>query len=196
MAVSNTECLGASGMRSLAWQLEAADVDLVVAPGVVDVAGPRLQIHPVAGLPLLHVDRPQYRGAVKIGKLALDGFGATIAMFVVWPLMLLVALLIKLDSRGPVLYKAERIGLNGDPFPMPKFRSMEADADKSRQRLVHCNQAAGPCSSCTMILRVHGSVGGFVVGAWMSSRLINVIRGEMSLVGPRPPLPGGSDIQR
>ena len=117
VAVSNTECLGASGMRSLAWQLEAADVDLVVAPGVVDVAGPRLQIHPVAGLPLLHVDRPQYRGAVKIGKLALDGFGATIAMFVVWPLMLLVALLIKLDSRGPVLYKAERIGLQRRPVP-------------------------------------------------------------------------------
>lgn len=189
VAVSNTECLGASGMRSLAWQLEAADVDLVVAPGVVDVAGPRLQIHPVAGLPLLHVDRPQYRGAVKIGKLALDGFGATIAMFVVWPLMLLVALLIKLDSRGPVLYKAERIGLNGDPFPMLKFRSMEVDADKSRQRLVHRNQAAGP------LFKLHDDPRVTRVGRWLRRwsvdelpQLINVIRGEMSLVGPRPPL--------
>ena len=65
VAVSNTEYLGTGGMRALAWQLEEVDADLVVAPGVVDVAGPRLQIHPVAGLPLLHVDRPQYRGAVK-----------------------------------------------------------------------------------------------------------------------------------
>jgi len=72
VAVSNTEYLGTGGMRALAWQLEAVDVDLVVAPAVVDVAGPRLQIQPVAGLPLLHVDRPQYRGAVKSGKLALD----------------------------------------------------------------------------------------------------------------------------
>ena len=72
VAVSNTEYLGTGGMRALAWQLEAVDADLVVAPGVVDVAGPRLQIRPVAGLPLLHVDRPQYRGAVKLRKLALD----------------------------------------------------------------------------------------------------------------------------
>ena len=65
VAVSNTEYLGTGGMRALAWQLEAVDADLVVAPGVVDVAGPRLQIQPVAGLPMLHVDRPQYGGAVK-----------------------------------------------------------------------------------------------------------------------------------
>jgi exopolysaccharide biosynthesis polyprenyl glycosylphosphotransferase len=189
VAVTNSEHLGASEMRSLAWQLEAVDVDLVVAPGVVDVAGPRLQIHPVAGLPLLHVDRPRYRGAVKIGKLALDGMGATIGLFLLWPLLLLIALLIKLDSRGPVLYKAERIGLNGDPFPMLKFRSMETDADKRREGLVHLNEGAGP------LFKVRNDPRITRIGRWLRRwsidelpQLINVIRGEMSLVGPRPPL--------
>jgi len=189
VAVSNTEYLGAGGMRALAWQLEAVDVDLVVAPAVVDVAGPRLQIHPVAGLPLLHVDRPQYRGAVKFGKLALDSFGATLAVFLLSPLLLLVALLIKLDSRGPVLYKAERIGLNGEPFAMLKFRSMAVDADQRRADLIHSNQGAGP------LFKMHRDPRVTRVGRWIRRfsidelpQLINVIRGDMSIVGPRPPL--------
>jgi exopolysaccharide biosynthesis polyprenyl glycosylphosphotransferase len=189
VAVSNTDYLGTDGMRALAWQLEAVDVDLVVAPSVVDVAGPRLQIHPVAGLPLLHVDRPQYRGAVKVGKLALDGFGATLALFFLSPIMLIVALLIKLDSPGPVLYKAERIGRNGEPFSMLKFRSMVVGAERRRRALVDRNQASGPLFKMRDDPRVTR------VGRWIRRlsidelpQLINVIRGEMSLVGPRPPL--------
>jgi exopolysaccharide biosynthesis polyprenyl glycosylphosphotransferase len=189
VAVSNTDYLGTDGMRALAWQLEAVDVDLVVAPSVVDVAGPRLQIHPVAGLPLLHVDRPQYRGAVKVGKLALDGFGATLALFFLSPIMLIVASLIKLDSPGPVLYKAERIGRNGEPFSMLKFRSMVVGAERRRRALVDRNQASGPLFKMRDDPRVTR------VGRWIRRlsidelpQLINVIRGEMSLVGPRPPL--------
>jgi len=189
VAVSNTEYLGTGGMRALAWQLEAVDVDLVVAPAVVDVAGPRLQIQPVAGLPLLHVDRPQYRGAVKSGKLALDVIGATITVLLLSPLLLFVAVLIKLDSRGPVLYKAERIGLNGEPFAMLKFRSMVVDADQYRAALMGTNQGSGPLFKMRRDPRVTR------VGRWIRRfsidefpQLINVIRGEMSLVGPRPPL--------
>jgi exopolysaccharide biosynthesis polyprenyl glycosylphosphotransferase len=189
VAVSNTDYLGPEGMRALAWQLEAVDVGLVVAPSVVDVAGPRLQIHPVAGLPLLHVDRPQYRGAVKVGKLALDGFVATIAFFCLSPLLLVVALLIKWDSRGPILYKAERIGRNGEPFNMLKFRSMVVDAERHRLALVARNQASGP------LFKIHADPRVTRVGRWIRRlsvdelpQLINVIRGEMSIVGPRPPL--------
>lgn len=80
VAVSNTEFFGNEGMRALAWQLEATGTDLVVAPGVVDVAGPRLQVRPVAGLPLLHVDKPQYRGAGKFSKHAVDALGAVLAI--------------------------------------------------------------------------------------------------------------------
>jgi exopolysaccharide biosynthesis polyprenyl glycosylphosphotransferase len=189
VAVSNTEYLGTDGMHALAWQLEAVDADLVVAPGVIDVAGPRLQIHPVAGLPLLHVDRPQYRGAVKVWKLALDLIWAGLGLLVLWPLFIVVAVLIKLDSRGPVFYRAERIGLNGRPFAMLKFRSMVVDAEKRRIGLVRRNEGAGPLFKLRNDPRVTR------VGRWLRRlsldelpQLINVIRGQMSIVGPRPPL--------
>jgi exopolysaccharide biosynthesis polyprenyl glycosylphosphotransferase len=190
VAVSNTEYLGTGGMRALAWQLEAVDVDLVVAPGVIDVAGPRLQIHPVAGLPLLHVDRPQYRGAVKSRKLALDLIGAILGLLLLWPLFLVVAILIKLDSRGPVFYRAERIGLNGEPFTMLKFRTMVVDAEQGRIALFARNEGAGPLFKMRHDPRVTK------VGRWLrrlsideAPQLINVLLGQMSLVGPRPPLP-------
>ena len=189
VAVSNTEYLGTGGMRALAWQLEAVDADLVVAPGVIDVAGPRLQIHPVAGLPLLHVDRPQYRGAVKSRKLALDLIGAGIWLLLLWPLFLIVAILIKLDSRGPVFYRAERIGLNGEPFAMLKFRTMVVDAEQHRIALLGRNEGAGPLFKIRHDPRVTR------VGRWLrrlsvdeAPQLINVLLGQMSLVGPRPPL--------
>jgi exopolysaccharide biosynthesis polyprenyl glycosylphosphotransferase len=189
VAVSNTEYLGTDGMRGLAWQLEAVDADLVVAPGVIDVAGPRLQIHPVAGLPLLHVDRPQYRGAVKVRKLALDLISAGLGLLVLWPVFIVVAVLIKLDSRGPVFYRAERIGLNGKPFAMLKFRSMVVDAEKRRLALVGRNEGAGPLFKLRHDPRVTR------VGRWLRRlsidelpQLINVLLGQMSIVGPRPPL--------
>jgi len=189
VAVSNTESLGVEGMRSLAWQLEAVDVDLVVSSGVVDVAGPRLQIRPVAGLPLLHVDKPQYRGASKGGKVLVDAVGAGLGLVLLSPLLLLVSLAIKLDSRGPVFYRAERIGLNGEPFAMLKFRSMVVNADRRRSQLGGRNEAAGPLFKMRDDPRVT------FVGRWIRRlsidelpQLINVLRGQMSVVGPRPPL--------
>jgi exopolysaccharide biosynthesis polyprenyl glycosylphosphotransferase len=189
VAVSNTEYLGADGIRALAWQLEAVDADLVVAPGVIDVAGPRLQIHPVAGLPLLHLDRPQYRGAVKVHKQALDLVAAGLGLLMLWPLFIVVAILIKLDSHGPIFYRAERIGLNGKPFSMLKFRSMVFDADQRRITLVGRNDAAGP------LFKMRNDPRNTRIGRWLRRlsidelpQLINVIRGEMSFVGPRPPL--------
>jgi exopolysaccharide biosynthesis polyprenyl glycosylphosphotransferase len=189
VAVSNTEYLGTDGMRALAWQLEAVDADLVVAPGVIDVAGPRLQIHPVAGLPLLHVDRPQYRGAVKVRKLALDLIGAGLGLLVLWPIFIVVAVLIKLDSRGPVFYRAERIGLNGKPFAMLKFRSMVVDAEKRRLALVGRDEGAGPLFKLRHDPRVT-RVGRRLRRLSIDElpQLINVLLGQMSIVGPRPPL--------
>ena len=189
VAVSNTEYLGTGGMRALAWQLEEVDIDLVVAPGVIDVAGPRLQIHPVAGLPLLHVDKPQYRGAVKFRKLALDLIGATISLLLLWPLLLVIAILIKVDSRGPVFYRAERIGLNGKPFAMLKFRTMVVDADERRIALLDRNEGAGPLFKMRHDPRVT-KVGRCLrrLSIDEAPQLINVLLGQMSLVGPRPPL--------
>jgi exopolysaccharide biosynthesis polyprenyl glycosylphosphotransferase len=189
VAVSNTEYLGTGGMRALAWRLEEVDADLVVAPGVIDVAGPRLQIHPVAGLPLLHVDKPQYRGAVKSRKLALDLMGATMSLLLLSPLFLVVAILIKLDSRGPVFYRAERIGLNGKPFTMLKFRTMVIDAEQHRIALLDRNEGAGPLFKLRHDPRVT-KVGRCLrrLSIDETPQLINVLLGHMSLVGPRPPL--------
>jgi exopolysaccharide biosynthesis polyprenyl glycosylphosphotransferase len=190
VAVSNTEYLGTDGMRTLAWQLEAVDVDLVVAPAVVDVASPRLQIHPVGGLPLLHVGRPQYRGAGKIGKLSLDFLGSIVGLLVLWPLFLIMTVLIKLDSPGPVFYRAERVGRNGKSFAMLKFRSMIVGAQNLRSPLIVHNEGSGPLFKMRNDPRVTR------VGRWMRRlsidelpQLINVLAGQMSLVGPRPPLP-------
>jgi exopolysaccharide biosynthesis polyprenyl glycosylphosphotransferase len=189
VAVSNTEYLGAGGMRALAWQLEEVDAELVVAPGVIDVAGPRLQIHPVAGLPLLHVDKPQYRDAAKSRKLALDLICAAIWLLLLSPLFLVVAVLIKLDSRGPVFYRAERIGFNGKPFTMLKFRTMVVDAEQHQIALLSRNEGAGPLFKMRNDPRITE------VGRWLrrlsideAPQLINVLLGDMSLVGPRPPL--------
>jgi exopolysaccharide biosynthesis polyprenyl glycosylphosphotransferase len=189
VAASNTEYLGADGIRALAWELEPADVDLVMSPGVLDVAGPRLQIHPVAGLPLLHVDKPQYSGATKVHKLALDVMGALVGLLVLWPLFVVVAAMIKLDSHDPVFYRAERIGLKGKPFAVLKFRSMVVDAEKRRIGLVGRNEGAGPLFKLRNDPRVTR------VGRWLRRlsidelpQLINVLLGQMSIVGPRPPL--------
>jgi exopolysaccharide biosynthesis polyprenyl glycosylphosphotransferase len=189
VAVSNTESLGADGMRALAWQLEAVDVDLVVSSGVVDVAGPRLQIRPVAGLPLLHVDKPQYRGASKVGKILIDLTGAAAVLLLLSPLFVLVSVLIKVSSRGPVFYRAERIGLKGQPFNMLKFRSMAVGAEGRRLELVKSNEAAGPLFKMRNDPRVTR------VGRWIRRlsidelpQLFNVLCGHMSVVGPRPPL--------
>jgi exopolysaccharide biosynthesis polyprenyl glycosylphosphotransferase len=140
-------------------------------------------------LPLLHVDRPQYRGAVKSRKLALDLIGAGIWLLLLWPLFLIVAILIKLDSRGPVFYRAERIGLNGKPFAMIKFRTMVVEAEQHRITLLDRDEGAGPLFKIRHDPRVTR------VGRWLrrlsideAPQLINVLLGQMSLVGPRPPL--------
>jgi exopolysaccharide biosynthesis polyprenyl glycosylphosphotransferase len=189
VAVSNTEFLGVSGMRTLAWQLESIDVDMVVSSGVMDVAGPRLHVHPVAGLPLLYVDKPQYRGASRVGKLLVDLVIAGVALVALAPLLVCVALAVKLTSKGPVFYRAERIGLNGRPFAMLKFRSMVVDADSRRHELVRSNEAAGP------LFKIRADPRVTPVGRWIRRlsidelpQLVNVLRGQMSVVGPRPPL--------
>jgi len=189
VAVSNTDVLGTEGMRALAWRLEATDTDLVVSPGVVDVAGPRLQVRPVAGLPLLHVEKPQYRGASTFGKLAVDVLGSGAALLVLAPFMLLVAALVRLTSPGPALYRSERIGLNEKPFAMLKFRSMTADADQRRLGLVGRNEGAGPLFKLRQDPRVTPL--GRVLRRFSIDelpQLFNVLRGHMSIVGPRPPL--------
>ncbi|WP_203011038.1 sugar transferase [Rhodococcus ruber] len=189
VVVTATETLGHEGIRDLVWELEPYEADLVVATGVVDVAGPRMEMRPVAGLPLIHVEKPSYHGAKRSGKRAFDLAFSLTALLLLAPVFALVALAIKLDSKGPVFYRSERIGLDGEPFGMIKFRSMVTDADKQVTALLDRNEGAGLLFKMRDDPRIT-RVGKFIRRYSVDElpQFINVVRREMSVVGPRPPL--------
>ena len=190
VALTTTDHLGPDGMRELSWDLHKLGVDLIVTPGVVDVAGPRLTIRPVAGLPLIHVEKPQYSGTKKVQKLAFDYFVSISVLLCALPMMICAAIAIKLTSRGPVFYRSERIGLDGDPFPMIKFRTMVDGADTQVNSLGHINESVGG-----VLFKIKDDPRVTPVGKLLRKysidelpQFINVLRREMSVVGPRPPL--------
>ncbi|WP_081286470.1 sugar transferase [Mycobacterium asiaticum] len=189
VAVTRTEHFGVHGIRELMWQLETLDVDLVVSPGVMDVAGARLTMRPIAGFPLLHVDKPQYEGTQRIQKRAFDFCFAMFALVVTAPLLLAAAAAIRMTSKGPIFYRAERIGLDGQPFTMLKFRTMVENADQQIESLLPLNQGAG------MLFKIHRDPRVTPVGRILRRysidelpQFINVLKRDMSVVGPRPPL--------
>ncbi|MFF0817859.1 sugar transferase [Rhodococcus sp. NPDC003318] len=189
VVVTATETLGHEGIRDLVWELEPYEADLVVATGVVDVAGPRMEMRPVAGLPLIHVEKPSYHGAKRSGKRIFDLAFSLLAILILAPVFAAVALAIKVDSRGPVFYRSERIGLDGKPFGMLKFRSMVTDADKQVTTLMDRNEGAGLLFKMREDPRVT-RVGKFIRRFSIDElpQFINVVCREMSVVGPRPPL--------
>jgi exopolysaccharide biosynthesis polyprenyl glycosylphosphotransferase len=190
VALTSAAELGPEGIRDLSWQLEKLGVDLVVSPGIVDVAGPRLTVRPVADLPLIHVDKPQYEGAKRFQKRAFDVCFSLLALLAASPIMIASAVAIKVTSRGPVFYCAERIGLDGAPFRMIKFRSMVVDADRRRAEVSHLNDSVGG-----VLFKIREDPRVTRVGRLLRRysidelpQFINVLRGDMSVVGPRPPL--------
>lgn len=190
VAVTGTEYFGAQGLRQLTWQLEALNVDLVITPGVMDVAGARLTLRPIAGFPLVHVERPQYHGAKRFQKRMFDFCFALAALIGMSPVLLVTAIAIKLNSRGPIFYSAERIGLNGKPFTMLKFRSMVHDAESQLPALRVQNEFEGG-----VLFKIRNdprvtSVGRIIRRFSIDElpQFINVLKQDMSVVGPRPPL--------
>jgi exopolysaccharide biosynthesis polyprenyl glycosylphosphotransferase len=176
-------------IRDFSWQLEKINVDLLVSPGMVDVAGPRLTVCQVGGQPLLHVDKPQYDGAKRFQKRAFDVCFATLVLLAASPLLLAAAVAVKLTSRGPVFYRQERIGLDGEPFRMIKFRSMVVDADKLLDDVASLNQGGG------LLFKIRNDPRVTPVGRLLRRysidevpQFFNVLRKDMSVVGPRPPL--------
>lgn len=190
VAVTATERLDGRGIRDLSWELERLDIDLLVSPGVVDIAGPRLQMRPVAGLPLIHVEKPQYNGAKRFQKRLFDLlFSSTVLLFGL-PVLLAVGLAVKFTSRGPVFYRQERIGLDGKPFQMIKFRTMVDGADKMVDKLAAQNESDGG-----VLFKIRQDPRVTPVGRILRKysidelpQFINVLKRDMSVVGPRPPL--------
>ena len=143
VALAATDHLSPEQIRELAWDLEELGVDLMIRPGLVDVAGPRLQTRPVDSMPMLHIEPPQYDRAKSVHKRAFDIAFSTLAMLAVLPVLIGTAIAVKVTSRGPILYRSERMGLNGEPFRMIKFRSMSTDADRHLPALMAQNEGSG-----------------------------------------------------
>jgi exopolysaccharide biosynthesis polyprenyl glycosylphosphotransferase len=189
VALTATEHLGPDGIRELSWDLHKLDVDLVVSPGVVDVAGPRLTIQPVSGLPLIHVEKPQYRGAQRLQKRAFDLLLSLVVLTGALPVMMLAAIAIKMTSKGPIFYRSERIGIDGEPFELIKFRTMVDGADGRLDDLRASNDSDG------VLFKMHDDPRVTKVGRLLRRysidelpQFFNVLRHDMSVVGPRPPL--------
>lgn len=190
VAVTATEHLGPVGLRQLLWALEPLDVDLVVAPGVVDVAGSRLMLRPSADLPLIDVVKPQYSGAAKCTKTAFDFAFALAALVAAAPLLFAIAIAVKCTSGGPVFHRSERIGLDGKSFDMIKFRSMVVEAEAHLAALVDQNDSDGgvlfKMRDDPRVTRVGKVIRRFSLDEL--PQFVNVLKGDMSVVGPRPPL--------
>jgi exopolysaccharide biosynthesis polyprenyl glycosylphosphotransferase len=182
--------LDGHALRRLAWQLERDDIDLIVASSLIDVAGDRTTIRPVDGLPMLHVDHPRLTGGPRIVKEIFDRIGAVALLVALSPLIGLIALLIKRNSPGPVLFRQVRVGRNGREFVIYKFRTMYLDAEARLADLRHLNEHDG------VLFKMRNDPRVTPIGRWLRRvsldelpQLFNVVLGHMSLVGPRPPLP-------
>ena len=190
-------------LRRLAWSLEPTGADLVVAPGLIEVAGPRLTIRPASGLPLLHVERPRLSGASRVIKGLVDRGGALAALLLLLPVFIFVALTVRVTDRGPAFFRQTRVGINGRRFTVYKFRTMVVDAEQRRPGLlasnVHGDGVLFKMHADPRVTRV-----GSILRRWSLDelpQLMNVVLGHMSLVGPRPPLPEevaqyGDDVWR
>jgi exopolysaccharide biosynthesis polyprenyl glycosylphosphotransferase len=190
IAVTSASETAAQYLRQLSWQLEGTGIELLVAPGLIEVAGPRLHIRPFEGLPLLSVEQPSFEGWRRVVKGGVDRAVAGFALLLLAPVMAILALAVRCTSPGPVLYRQERIGVNGRSFTMLKFRSMVADADRQLDTLSQDNISDG------LLFKIRADPRITPVGRWLRRlsldelpQLFNILGGSMSLVGPRPPLP-------
>ncbi|WP_128433480.1 sugar transferase [Streptomyces cyaneus] len=177
-------------LRRLSWALHDRGRRLMVLPGIVEVARRRVRIASAAGLTLLDVSPPTRRGLPTLLKAATDRAGSLVLLMVLAPLFALLALAVRLSSPGPVIYRQVRVGRDGTPFPMWKFRTMVVDADRMKGDLAAANEHDGHMFKLRRDPRVT-SAGRFLRRYSLDElpQLANVLLGHMSLVGPRPPLP-------
>jgi len=182
--------LNGTRLRELAWELEDWGTQVYVAPALLDVAGPRTTIRPIAGLPLLHLDHPELSGGRQILKAIFDRAMAATALILLAPVFAAIALIIRAGDGGPAFFKQIRVGQNGQVFRVWKFRTMVVDAEKQKDLLNAHNEGNG------VLFKVRRDPRITKAGAWLRRysldelpQLFNVLLGDMSLVGPRPALP-------
>jgi exopolysaccharide biosynthesis polyprenyl glycosylphosphotransferase len=186
--VAGSELAG-EALRRLSWALGRAEVDLVVAPGLVEVLGPRVQLRPTAGLSLIEVETSSPRRR-RIAKAALDRSLGTLLLLVALPVIIASAIAVRVTSPGAPFFRQRRVGVDGQEFTLWKLRSMYLDAEERRAALLASSDRDG------LMFKMHSDPRITRVGALLRRysidelpQLWNVVRGDMSLVGPRPPLP-------
>lgn len=201
VALSQDSRMTTEVVRRLSWRLEGPNIDLLVAPALGDVTGPRLNIRPAAGLPLMHLEEPRLTGPQAVIKRATDLLVSGLGLILVTPLLLVLAALIRITSPGPALFIQERVGRAGKVYRLVKFRSMYEGAHLAREDTL--GSLAGDPDAYRTDPRITGF--GRFLRRWSLDelpQLWNVLKGDMSLVGPRPmlvdelPLLGTSDHRR
>jgi exopolysaccharide biosynthesis polyprenyl glycosylphosphotransferase len=191
LAVTAVEHLGHEKMRKLAWKLDALGVDIIVVPGMTDIAGPRLKLRPIDNLPLFHIARPRHGGPSMYGKRAFDLVIGTAALMFLLPAMAITALAIRCDDGGPVFFRQDRVGQHGKLFRIMKFRSMSVDAEVRKSAEQSQAASAGVFFKSASDSRVT-RIGRLIRATSIDElpQLFNVLTGSMSIVGPRPLVPG------
>ncbi|MET9661394.1 sugar transferase [Streptomyces sp. NPDC006510] len=174
----------------LSWGLHDGGLALSVLSELTGIAAGRVRPTAAAGLTLLHIAPPLRRGPQPALKAVMDRVGATLGLLFLTPLLILIGAAVRLGSEGPVFHRQIRHGQHNRPFTMWKFRTMVADAERHKERLVAANEIDGPMFKIRRDPRVTG-IGHLLRRTSLDElpQLLNVLRGEMSLVGPRPPLP-------
>ena len=179
----------ATEMRRLAWELEHEDIQVVIAPSVTDVSSERVSIRPVGGLPLIHLEKPRSQAAVRRAKRSFDIAATLVLLLLSAPVLAISALRIWMDDQGPILFRQTRVGRDGSRFQVLKFRTMVTNAE---QLLAQLHEEQGYEGG---LFKMENDPRITTPGRWLRRfsldelpQLINVLRGDMSLVGPRPPL--------
>lgn len=188
--VTSADDISPQRLRTLGWQLQERGVDLVLTAALTDIAGPRIHLRPVSGLPLIYVEHPEFSGRKLIEKRAFDLLVSGLLLLILSPVLVVLAVLVRTTSPGPAFFKQTRVGWNGEDFSMLKFRSMVVDAEQQLTSILDASDGNGVLFKMKHDPRV--TKVGTVLRRYSLDelpQLINVFRGEMSLVGPRPPLP-------
>lgn len=186
VAVTGSDELTAAVVRQLGWDLEATGADLLLGGALTDIAGPRVHVTPVAGLPLMQVDAPRFTGPKYVVKLVADWLGALVLTIALSPLLVAVAIAVRFSSPGPIIFKQQRIGRDGKDFGMLKFRTMVPEASllfdevmaEGRAGLFYKRRDDPRVTRVGHVLRRYSLD--------ELPQLFNVLKGQMSLVGPRP----------
>lgn len=193
---------GVGGLHRFGWQLEGSGVDLLVVPNLAAAAGPRISVRPLAGVPLLQIEEPKFTGPSRVLKEFFERLVAAVALLLLMPLLALVALAIRWGSQGFPLFSQVRMGLRGREFVIRKFRTMRITAESEREDMADRNH------NDRILFKIREDPRRTKLGKVLRRfsidevpQLWNVVKGDMSLVGPRPPLPAeveqyGEDVRR